>query len=195
MRKQVYVTLTILLVALAVMSLHAQYGPDTCRQGHVWRDAFPGDHVCVIPETRTQSAYDNSQANARRQPGGGPYGPDTCRQGYVWREARPDDHVCVTPDVRSLAASDNSQAAARRANGSTTPAICRRYADRAVQQHQIMLNHPKCRVSTDGRWHSLNQNHYNWCLTAQRAWTQSEEKIRDDHLYKCGGQIRFDNSQ
>src|SRR5262245_50618197 len=167
MRKQVLRILTGLsLVVLAVISLHGQYGPDTCRQGYVWREAFPGDHVCVTPETRARTAEDNSQANARRQPGGGPYGPETCRQGYVWREARRDDHVCVTPEVRSQAASDNRQASVRRANaapGSTTPAMCRRYADRAVQQYQIMTNHPKCRVSTDGRWHSNYQNHYNWC--------------------------------
>ena len=25
------------------------YGPDTCKQGYVWRDAIPGDHVCVVP--------------------------------------------------------------------------------------------------------------------------------------------------
>ena len=30
----------------------APFGPDTCLQGYVWRDAFPDDHVCVTPETR-----------------------------------------------------------------------------------------------------------------------------------------------
>lgn len=90
------------------------YGPDTCLQGYVWRDAFPGDHVCVTGATRSQAASDNSQAAARRSPTGGPYGPDTCLQGYVWREARPGDHVCVSPATRSQAAYDNGQAAARR---------------------------------------------------------------------------------
>ena len=99
---------------VAAPAIAQPYGPETCRDGYVWRDAFPGDHVCVTPETRTQTAQDNSQANARRQPGGA-YGPDTCRQGYVWREARPEDHVCVTPETRATAAADNSQAAARRA--------------------------------------------------------------------------------
>jgi hypothetical protein len=42
------------------------YGPDTCLQGYVWREAFPGDHVCVTPATRSQAAYDNSQADSRR---------------------------------------------------------------------------------------------------------------------------------
>ncbi len=30
--------------------------------GYVWREAFPGDHVCVPPDDRAQAAYDNSQA-------------------------------------------------------------------------------------------------------------------------------------
>jgi hypothetical protein len=91
------------------------YGPDTCLQGYVWREAVVGDHVCVTPATRSQASHDNSQAGARRNPGGGPYGPDTCRQGYVWREAVVGDHVCVTPATRSQASHDNSQADSRRA--------------------------------------------------------------------------------
>jgi hypothetical protein len=90
------------------------YGPDTCLQGWVWREATPSDHVCVTPDIRTQTANDNSQASARRSPNGGPYGPDTCLQGWVWREAVQGDHVCVTPATRSQAANDNSQASARR---------------------------------------------------------------------------------
>lgn len=89
------------------------YGPDTCVQGYVWRDAFPGDHVCVLPSTRAEVARDNSQADARRQPGGGAYGPDTCRVGFVWREANPKDHVCVSPEMRELVRRDNSVADSR----------------------------------------------------------------------------------
>jgi hypothetical protein len=89
------------------------FGPDTCKQGYVWREAIPSDHVCVTPATRSQTAFDNSQAGSRRNPTG-PFGSDTCKQGYVWREAFLNDHVCVTPDTRSQAASDNSQAASRR---------------------------------------------------------------------------------
>jgi hypothetical protein len=90
------------------------YGPDTCKQGYVWREAFDGDTVCVTPETRAQAAADNAQAAARRSPNGGPYGPDTCRSGYVWREARPEDLVCVTPETRAQTANDNAQANQRR---------------------------------------------------------------------------------
>ena len=86
-------------------------------QSYVWREAFPGDYVCVTPETRAQAAYDNSQADARREPGGGLYGPDTCRPGFVWREAHPGDHVCVTPETRAKTFEDNSLAASRWVGG------------------------------------------------------------------------------
>ncbi|MBD1841189.1 hypothetical protein H6F78_19565 [Coleofasciculus sp. FACHB-64] len=89
------------------------YNGQACIYGYVWREAIPGDRVCVTPETRSQTAYDNSQAAARRNPNGGAYGSDTCIYGYVWREAFPSDHVCVTPETRSQAAYDNTQAAAR----------------------------------------------------------------------------------
>ena len=89
--------------------------PDTCLQGYVWREAVPGDHVCVTPETRTQAAQDNSLATSRRSPTGGAYGPDTCLQGYVWRGVVPSDHVCVTGETRAQTAEDNNLAASRRA--------------------------------------------------------------------------------
>jgi hypothetical protein len=100
--------MAIFAAGLFVMVAHAQ--SDKCRPGYVWREAFYGDHVCVTPETRTQAAYDNRQASARIEPGGGAYGPNTCRAGFVWRVARPSDLVCVTPATRDQAAYDNSQA-------------------------------------------------------------------------------------
>jgi hypothetical protein len=39
---------------------------DTCIQGYVWREAIPGDHVCVTPEVRAQAAEDNRLADSRR---------------------------------------------------------------------------------------------------------------------------------
>ena len=83
-----------------------------CVQGYVWREARPGDLVCVLGSTRSQAAADNAAAASRWV--NGPYGPHTCIQGYVWREAFAGDDVCVTPANRSLAAADNAQAAARR---------------------------------------------------------------------------------
>src|SRR6266545_1762647 len=90
------------------------YGPDTCKQGFVWREARPEDHVCVTPDIREQTAQDNAQADARRDPAGGPYGPDTCLQGYVWRDAYEGDHICVTPETREQARLDNSKAGERK---------------------------------------------------------------------------------
>jgi hypothetical protein len=87
---------------------------DTCVQGYVWREAVPDDHVCVTPETRSQTRDDNRLAGSRVNPDGGPYGPDTCRQGFVWREAVSDDHVCVLPKTRSQAWEDNRLAESRR---------------------------------------------------------------------------------
>ena len=83
-----------------------------CVQGYVWREAGPGDLVCVTPATRTRAWADNAARFARWVPG--PYGPHTCVNGYVWREAFSGDDVCVTPDIRSQAAADNGQAAVRR---------------------------------------------------------------------------------
>jgi hypothetical protein len=57
---------------------------DACRQGLVWRERTPSDHVCVTPAER---------AEAQRP-------ADACPQGLVWRESTPTDHVCVTPAVR-----------------------------------------------------------------------------------------------
>jgi hypothetical protein len=108
------------VLGIAASSAITAFGADTCRQGYVWREAFAGDHVCVSPAIRDQSAQDNSQANARRARGGGPYGPDSCIVGYVWREGRSDDHVCVTPQVRAQTASENNQAASRRADSAPT---------------------------------------------------------------------------
>ncbi|WP_226874748.1 hypothetical protein [Microbispora sitophila] len=94
-------------------SVNKPYGPDTCKQGYVWRETTPADHVCVTPATRDQVRTDNALAASRRQ-GWGPYGADTCKQGYVWREATPADHVCVTPATRDQTRADNALAASRR---------------------------------------------------------------------------------
>jgi hypothetical protein len=91
------------------------FGPDTCKQGYVWREADARDTVCVTPEAREQTRRDNQLAAYRREPNGGPYGPNTCKQGYVWREAFSGDVACVTPETRTQAKRDNRLAATRRA--------------------------------------------------------------------------------
>lgn len=97
------------------------YGPDTCLQGFVWREAGPGDNVCVTPDVRSSTAAQNQAAAQNKEPNGGAYGPATCKQGFVWREAFGGDTVCVTPAVRSAAAADNAAAASRKAANAPQP--------------------------------------------------------------------------
>jgi hypothetical protein len=97
------------------------YGPDTCIQGFVWREARPGDTVCVTPDVRSQTAAQNAAAPQHKEPNGGTYGPNTCKQGFVWRDAFGGDQVCVVPAVRSQAAADNAAAASRRQASAPAP--------------------------------------------------------------------------
>jgi hypothetical protein len=85
----------------------------TCIDGFVWRGAWPNDRVCVTPESRYLAALENNQANARRNPNGGPYGPDTCLMGYVWRDGFNGDHVCVTGERRTVVAQENAAGGSR----------------------------------------------------------------------------------
>lgn len=96
------------------------FGPYTCATGFVWREAVPGDQVCVTPQVRTETATENALGPSRREPGGA-WGLDTCRQGFVWRESRPSDHVCVPPASRDRAYSDNANAPWRLADPGATP--------------------------------------------------------------------------
>jgi hypothetical protein len=107
--------------ALAALTSDLPYGPDTCKNGFVWREARPSDHVCVTPTNRQTTWDENALADSRREPNGGPYGPNTCKQGYVWRGAFDGDVVCVTPDRRTQAEADNAAAAERRLSGTTAP--------------------------------------------------------------------------
>lgn len=114
------------LAAPAAMAQPLPYGPDTCIQGYVWREARPSDHVCVTPASRSRARADNAAAASRVNPGGGAYGPNTCRQGYVWREAFPGDFVCVTPPVRTETRAENAAANsrfARNASPAAPPAL------------------------------------------------------------------------
>lgn len=44
------------------------YGPETCRVGWVWRDAFPGDTICVTGDIRSRTAKENEEAPLHRRP-------------------------------------------------------------------------------------------------------------------------------
>jgi hypothetical protein len=120
------------------------YGPDTCKQGYVWREAQSGDHVCVTPETRQTTWNENALAASRREPNGGAYGANTCKPGYVWREAFAADLICVAPDRRAQAKADNAWAAARRA-GEPDPEALR------PGPHTVVLNVGSSLVRRSGK--------------------------------------------
>jgi hypothetical protein len=82
----------------------------TCKGGFVWREAVPGDYVCVSPDVRERAVQDNRSAGSRVRAAGS----DVCKSGYVWRLAVAADHVCVTPEVRSQTAFDNQHASERK---------------------------------------------------------------------------------
>lgn len=92
------------------------HGPDTCKQGFVWREAAAGDNVCVTPRSRERVKQENARAPSLRAPNS-QHGPNACKQGYVWRSAFQGDVVCVRPDVRDLVKRENSAAASRRVRG------------------------------------------------------------------------------
>ena len=96
------------------------YGPDTCIQGYVWREARPGDTVCVTPDIRATVAQQNANRGANKDPDGA-YGPESCAQGYLWREAFDGDTVCVTPAFRQQMLDANSAAASRKQANAPKP--------------------------------------------------------------------------
>ena len=85
---------------------------DACAEGYVWREAFAGDHVCVVKETRDLAAEENRDAEKNRKKEGG----DECEPGLVWRMASPQDHVCVTQLERDQVQQDNNLANSRTAS-------------------------------------------------------------------------------
>ncbi len=158
-----------LVAAFALPTAAQPAARDTCRSGYVWREAFPGDRVCVTPETRTQAAQDNSQANDRREPGGGAWGPNTCKSGYVWREAGPDDVVCVTPEVRDQTRRDNAEAASRRV-GAAGAARGSMIAERLQDSPAVALQ-PAYRMSEWSPWSRAAglQYRYRWGWNPQES--------------------------
>lgn len=103
----------LLLIALlffeTVPSAACEFGEDQCAFGFVWREAFPGDHVCVAGTVARQAAVDNAAAEVNHLPNS-----NACLPGLVWREAEPDDQVCVPGATRAQAAADNAAALSRR---------------------------------------------------------------------------------
>lgn len=95
-------TMAALIVGSSVTPAAAEplpYGPDTCIQGLVWREARPGDTVCVTPAVRDQVATQNANPGSNKDPLAGS-GPLSCSQGFVWREAFDGDAICVPTAFR-----------------------------------------------------------------------------------------------
>jgi hypothetical protein len=69
------------------------FGPNTCREGFVWREADDTDWVCVVPTTRSRTRTENALAPTRRSPTG-----EQC--GSLGRYPQ-FSHVllCVTPGL------------------------------------------------------------------------------------------------
>ncbi|GAA2926832.1 hypothetical protein GCM10020221_23450 [Streptomyces thioluteus] len=141
-------------VLTASPSASAQdFGPDTCLQGYVWREARPSDHVCVTGATRDRARYDNSQAVNRRDPGHGGYGPYACREGYVWREAFKGDMVCVEPPTRTQARQDNQLADSRKVSARLW---------KTTWTPGPRCNGDTCTTTNDHPRIKLNGDHYNF---------------------------------
>ena len=88
-------------------------GWDNCRQGYVWRQSDPSDHVCVTPETRTQTQSDTAESYDYVDQNVVTYGPNTCKIGYVWRSIDDKDYVCVSYASSAQAQADDAAAGSR----------------------------------------------------------------------------------
>ncbi|MFI6319236.1 hypothetical protein ACIBG8_17030 [Nonomuraea sp. NPDC050556] len=105
-------SLTTAFSATSASATTTDPGPETCRQGYVWREARASDLVCVEPGVRSQVAADNAAKYGRWTSGA--YGPHTCVVPYVWREAFNGDDVCVLGKERDQAYRDNRDGPARK---------------------------------------------------------------------------------
>lgn len=105
-----------LAIGLASLAFSTKASAQTdCANGYVPRNAFPGDAVCVTPETRDLVAQEHRNAQHLGRHG-------ECEAGFVWRMAGPQDHVCVTQVERDQAQRDNGLARGRTA-GAARPAV------------------------------------------------------------------------
>ncbi|HYS34853.1 MAG TPA: hypothetical protein VEO01_04330 [Pseudonocardiaceae bacterium] len=107
--------------------VNGAFGPHTCVNGFVWREAFTSptfDDVCVTPDQRSQAAADNAAAASRINPARLVFGPNACQNGFVWRQADSFDYACVTSAERSQVAADNAAAPSRWVNGAFGPHTC-----------------------------------------------------------------------
>ncbi|MET8054994.1 hypothetical protein ABZU75_46255 [Streptosporangium sp. NPDC005286] len=79
---------------------------NTCLSGLVYRNAVPGDNVCVTPASRDQVAADNR--TGRRADANG-----RCPLFTFVRKATPADNLCVSPGSATMVATENVDPASR----------------------------------------------------------------------------------
>jgi hypothetical protein len=82
-----------------------EVAPGPCLPGFVWREARPGDRVCVTTATRAEVAEQNATPDLNRAEGS-----LNCVSGYVWREAFDGDTICVDVATRARTRADNAEA-------------------------------------------------------------------------------------
>lgn len=149
--------------ALAALQSDPPYGPDTCKDGFVWREARASDHVCVTRATQQTTRDENALADSRR----GPSGLNTCKQEFVWREAFDGDTVCVAPDRRTQAKADNAAAAERLQLSGTTDAL-------SPGQHTVVLEVDRSRPQKSVRAYDCDLVSDRLLLGSLVGWDQYE---------------------
>ena len=55
------ISAAVIAAIAVVVPTPAAAQPDTCKQGLVWREARPGDHVCVSPDFRARTIGENNE--------------------------------------------------------------------------------------------------------------------------------------
>ncbi len=70
---------------------------------------------------------------------------------------------------------------------------CSKYAQRAVEQYQLMQSHPQCHVPDDLNWHGNLEGHYNGCMLIPEVMARAGEAGRDNHLLACSGMSAASN--
>lgn len=73
------------------------------------------------------------------------------------------------------------------AENQTTQERCAAYAQRAVQQYQLMKSNPQCQQNTDPmNWQDNYDNHYNACRVFPAKMAEMADSARQNHLIACG---------
>src|SRR5437879_2092442 len=99
-----------LLSIMIMLSAICASAQARCRQGFVWREAFPGDYVCVTPEARSQAAQDNRSASGSNDH---QFRAGACTQSLLSSVDDQHDLVSVPPAMRQQIWDDNAGASGR----------------------------------------------------------------------------------